>query len=205
MFLTHPHPDHFGGIDLFVHAGGGCSFYASRQTHDSIAEDRMGFIEKSREVVGDDFPEIVTLPDTILTMGQTVAVDGLTIETREMGAGEAECMTVLYLPNSGDPFASDIIQNKMTAFLLEGRLDAWLGRIEALRHAFPNMRTIYPGHGPSGTPEALISYQRRYLETFKGFIAEERKCLSTKPWQVHVATVALECGHRMVRGFAFSL
>lgn len=181
VFLTHPHPDHFGGIGVFVDAGNNCPLYASRQTRDSIAEDRMGLIGKSRESVGDDFPEVVTLPDHVLARNETLRIADLEIATPEMGAGEAECMTVVYLPASGDLFAGDVVQHRMTAFLLEGRIDAWLDQVEALRREFPQMKVLHPGHGESGTPDELLAYQRDYLDSFKSFVAAEVAGEALKP------------------------
>ena len=168
VFITHPHPDHVGGIPVFA---AGCPVYASQTTHDSLAGDRMGFIAKTQAILGAEFPDPVVLPDTILTPDQTITVAGLEIATAEMGPGEAECMTVLYLPESGDLFAADCVQHGMTAFLLEGRIDAWLGQLAALRARFPDAVTLHPGHGPSGPPDALIAFQAQYLTALRDRVA----------------------------------
>ena len=175
VILTHPHPDHFGGLGVFAPKGSGVPVYASRQTRDSIAEDRFGLVKASHEVVKDDFPDEVTLPDHFLQDGETIRIAGIDIVAREWGEGEAECMTILYLPAARALFTADVVQDRMTAFLLEGRSAAWLSQLERLRVAFPDAETLYPGHGEPGAPEDLIARQVAYLEHFRALVAAEAR------------------------------
>ena len=173
VVLTHPHPDHFGGIGVFAPAGSGVPVYGSRQTRDSIAEDRFGLVKASHDVVGDDFPAEVTLPDRLLEDGETIHAAGLELVAHEWGEGEAECMTVLHLSAAHALFCADVVQDRMTAFLLEGRSSAWLGQLRRLRSAFPDVETLYPGHGEPGAPEVLIDRQIDYLDTFRALVEAE--------------------------------
>lgn len=166
VFLTHPHPDHFGGIGVFAPKGAGVPVYGSAQTRESISADRWGLVKASHDVVGDDFPAEVTLPDAILADSDPVEIDGVVVLPGEMGGGEAECMTVLHLPQQRVLFAADIVQHRMTAFLLEKRTRAWIAQLRALRERFADVRLIYPGHGEPGPADVLISAQIEYLETF---------------------------------------
>lgn len=170
VFLTHPHPDHFGGIGVFSPENSSIPVYGSAQTRSSIETDRWGLVKASHEVVGDDFPPEVSLPTDILADSQPVVIDGVTIIPAEMGGGEAECITVLHLPEQRALFAADIVQHRMTAFLLEGRSAAWLGQLEALRTRFPDIQTLYPGHGEMGHPDELIGAQIAYLEAFRAAV-----------------------------------
>ena len=173
VFLTHPHPDHFGGIGVFAPPGSGVPVYGSAQTRDSIAEDRFGLVKASHEVVGDDFPAEVTLPDRLTADGDVVDAAGLRFALHEWGAGEAECMTVIHVPELRALFCADIVQDRMTAFLLEGRTAPWLAQLDRLQAAFPDAVTLYPGHGAPGTPAELIARQADYLDAFRSLVAAE--------------------------------
>ena len=171
VFLTHPHPDRFGGIGVFTAPG--TPLYGTQQTLDSIAQDRLGLVRQSRDAVQDDFPRHVTVPDQILDDGADLTIAGLRIIAYEWGAGEAECMTILHLPGHDVLFCADIVQDHMTPFLLEGGSAAWLDQLERMRVAFPGIQQLYPGHGAPGVPETLIAQQVEYLTTFRHLIARE--------------------------------
>jgi glyoxylase-like metal-dependent hydrolase (beta-lactamase superfamily II) len=81
-------------------------------------------------------------------------------------------MTVLHVPTEKVLFAADIVQHRMTAFLLEGRVRAWVAQLPALRERFHDVETLYPGHGDAGPANDLIDAQIEYLEAFIRLAAE---------------------------------
>ena len=173
VILTHPQPDHFGGLGVFAPKGSGIPVLGSARTRDSMAEDRFGLVKASHEAVKDDFPAEVTLPDSLVGDGEVVHAAGLTFELHEWGAGEAECMTIVHLPSARALFCADVVQDGMTAFLLEGRSGAWLDQLTRLGAAFPDVEILYPGHGEPGIPAALIARQVAYLDHFRSLVAAE--------------------------------
>lgn len=173
LILTHEHPDHMGGWQAFARAFPGVPFYLSQAARDAIIADKFGFQQLSEQASGDNFSEGVPVPTGIVRDGESYELGGLQFVVDEIGAGEAEGLTMLYVPAVRTLFSTDLIANRMTPFLIEGRTTAWLRQLDAVEAAYGGAETIYPGHGQPGTVAALVANQREYLRYFRQLITAQ--------------------------------
>jgi glyoxylase-like metal-dependent hydrolase (beta-lactamase superfamily II) len=167
ILVTHPHPDHVGGIGEFDRAYPEAPIYANTATAEFIRTDPLGFYALTHQQLGDDHPAKPVVPDHTVAPGAPVDIAGLHLETAEFGAGEAVAAVAYYQPDSAALFAGDLVGNRVTPALLEGHTCGWLTSLDQLRARFPDARILYPGHGAPGDPAALIDAQREYLRTFR--------------------------------------
>lgn len=172
MLLTHAHPDHIGGLQLFKQAYPEAILYASHATADELRDDTQGYQKLSREILKDKAPSGYAAPDRVVALDR-LEIAGLAVEARELGPGEATSATVYCLPDSGDLFAGDVAINQMTDFLLEGRTKTWLTQIETLRIAYPDVKTLFPGHGPPAEAARLFDRQVSYLTFIRDAVAAQ--------------------------------
>jgi glyoxylase-like metal-dependent hydrolase (beta-lactamase superfamily II) len=162
IIISHPHPDHARGLAVLSRAFPNAPIYSSQATRDSLSADAFHY-----------FPDHVPMPARIIRPDQDLVIGNLTFKPDEIGAGEAEAMTVLYMPSENIVFSSDAVSGpRMTPFLIEGRSGAWLKQLETMLPRYGKAKTLYPGHGASGAPQDLISAQMKYLTTFRGLIKE---------------------------------
>jgi glyoxylase-like metal-dependent hydrolase (beta-lactamase superfamily II) len=160
IIISHPHPDHVRGLVVLAKAFPNAPIYSSQATLASIKTDKLHY-----------FPDHLPLPDKIIPPRQEFVIGDIRFQSDEIGPGEAEAMTMFYLPTENIVFSSDVISGpRMTPFLVEGRSGAWLKQLEAILPKYGKVKTVYPGHGASGSPQALISEQKQYLVTFQGLI-----------------------------------
>jgi glyoxylase-like metal-dependent hydrolase (beta-lactamase superfamily II) len=169
ILLTHPHPDHVGGLGEFGVAFPQVPIYASEATTSWMRRDPLGFYPLARQADA-DYPATLTYPDRTFGPDETLDIGGLRFETVEYGPGESETATVFYEPVSAALFAGDLVCNRATPALLEGDTCGWLSNIDRLRDRFPEARVLYPGHGAPGEPAPLIEQQRVYLERYREFV-----------------------------------
>lgn len=174
MLLTHPHPDHIGGLDQFRAAFPGVPVYASQPTANEVRADRMGFQTLARKSLGMQAPRAYPVPDRIIGYYETLKIGGVTIETREFGSGEAISATSFYLPSTGQLFGGDIAIAEMASFLLEGRTGPWLKQIRSMRLAYPQTRMLYPGHGEAGPLDRIAAAEEKSLLTYRRLVAAAR-------------------------------
>jgi glyoxylase-like metal-dependent hydrolase (beta-lactamase superfamily II) len=181
ILVTHGHPDHYAGIGVFREAFPGLVTYASKTTHDTIANDGYGFNALLQRATPDNFPNPVIAPNRIIAPDETLTIDGVRIVTREFGKSDANSMTVYYLPTTGDLFAGDIILSGMHAFFYEGASSQWLTSLDRLTSQFPQARALHPGHGEPGAPQTLISAQRDYIVAARAIAVDAITRLGATP------------------------
>jgi glyoxylase-like metal-dependent hydrolase (beta-lactamase superfamily II) len=174
IIITHPHPDHIGGLGVFAEAAPMAPIYASELTRDEMATDSQGLIALARSFEGADFPSTITVPTNIVQDGQRLDIDGLALLIRQHGASEAIDAITIEVPELDALFAGDLVANQMTVALIEGRSGAWLAQLDQLRATLSAETTIYPGHGEPGNGVNLVDAQTRYLDVFRQLVLEHR-------------------------------
>ena len=175
LLLTHPHPDHIGGMDQFRKAFPQASMYASQASVDEIKNDTTGYIKMGPIFLKDKAPAAYPAPDRILKNRDRFTIDGLVIESLEMGAGEAVNATVFHIPSRSIVLTGDIVANDMEDFMLEGRTGLWLKQIDVLEQKFGRARMFYPGHGAPAKPLTLINKQRQVLKFVRSEVNKQIK------------------------------
>jgi glyoxylase-like metal-dependent hydrolase (beta-lactamase superfamily II) len=179
LLITHAHPDHIGGIELFKQAFPHLPVYASQSTIQAARTDPSGWQQATRRALKERAPSTFALPDRVLANDQRLALAGITLEVYEGGPGESESSTMLFLPETGDLFTGDVVSNEVVDFFLEGRTGQWLQQLEQISQRFPNMRTVRPGHGADGPASRLINHTREYIEFYR---AQTKRQLDAGEW-----------------------
>ncbi|MEJ6393838.1 MBL fold metallo-hydrolase [Gymnodinialimonas sp. 2305UL16-5] len=172
ILVTHGHPDHYTGLEQFRAQWPGVPIYASPETIRVVETDHYGYHQVVRELAPDAAPSEFVVPDRPIELNETLAIDGVTIETREMGPSEATSATVFYLPETQELYAGDTVLNQMHGFLYEERSGEVLDTLQRMRVLFPEAQVIHPGHGDPGAAMALMDAHEDYTETARRLVAE---------------------------------
>jgi cyclase len=88
------------------------------------------------------------------------------------GPGHTEDDSILYLPEDGIVFASDLLFVNSHPYLPDGELLSWLDGLKKLEEM--GLQKIVPGHGPVGTPED-VGLLRLYITSLQNLAARSVK------------------------------
>jgi glyoxylase-like metal-dependent hydrolase (beta-lactamase superfamily II) len=171
ILVTHPHPDHFNGLDHVLSAFPGTPVYATAATRQGISETAEPKRAYWTPIVGADYPQHFRLPDQTLVDGQELDFDGLRLKIVDFGAAECSDNISIALPALDAVIASDILYNRVHPWLVEGRSGLWLAALAKAKSRFAGARRFFAGHGSAGGPDALEVLER-YILDFRTLVAE---------------------------------
>lgn len=170
LTITHFHPEHGYGANVFADAGARIVYNRSQQ--DELDEKGQPYLEMFR-TFGDAVAEQLegvefVQPDELYDDRTSLDLGGVTVELLHFGLAHTRGDQVVFVPKDHVLFAGDLLENRIFPIVpwfppqdVDVNGSRWiqvLARLEELEPA-----VVVPGHGEVTGPE-LIGQVRAYLE-----------------------------------------
>lgn len=162
IFITHGHPDHYFGLEIIAKAFPKAKVLGAPGTIADIKATAQGKIDYWGKIYKDDLTK--TIPKVNEFTGKTLQLEKETIEIVELGAGESEHASVLYVPSLKALIAGDMISGDVHLWLAENRPAGWLENLGQIRKDL-KVEAVYSGHGKSGD-QSLLDVNEGYINHF---------------------------------------
>lgn len=162
VFITHAHPDHFLGLPVILGAFPQVKVVATGAVAERMStaapEYHATYAAALGAEIADTYVVAEALPENALEL------EGEKITVLEIGPGEADVSSALYIPSIKTIVTGDQIFSRVHVWLVEYRPEGSLEGIRRLRDAGP-IDVVLPGHGPAGGPE-LLDANEKYIRDF---------------------------------------
>ncbi|HTI74564.1 MAG TPA: MBL fold metallo-hydrolase [Mycobacterium sp.] len=169
ILLTHPHPDHVGGLGVLHARFPETPIYASEATDKWMRDDPLADYPLALQA-DPDYPQTLTYATETFAGNAELHIAGLTLQSVDLGPGESATATVYFEPSTRTLFGGDLTGYHVTPALTEGNSCGWLTNLAALSSRFGDADLIYPGHGDYGMAIHQINTQRDYLKRYRDLV-----------------------------------
>ncbi len=175
VYITHPHPDHYFGLEVIRTAFPGVKIVAIPPVAAAIEAAFAKKIAQWGPRLGANGPSKVVLPAPLAS--NALELEGHQIEIIGPLQGDAFNNTLLWIPSLQAVIAGDTVfsgTHVWTASTDTAERAHWLGTLDRIEALEPKI--VVPGHFKPGTPLTLaaVAHTRGYLEAFDGVVAATR-------------------------------
>lgn len=175
IYITHPHPDHYFGIDVIRQAFPNTKIVASKATVEEIKKSWEASLAQWKPAYGDNLTANVTIPDVL--EGSSIMVEGDTLQIFSGIQGDDAFNSYLWIPSIKTVVTGDIVYNGVYPWTLEttpGQRKSWIAAIDKI--AALNPVTIIGGHKNPALKDDIsgLVFTKKYLAYYDSVLPSSK-------------------------------
>lgn len=168
IYITHGHADHWYGVGELLRRFPTARAVTTAGVVDYIGKTQVQTAKQWRAMFGDRAVNPTAMPEIV---SGPLSLEGQELRIIEVGQGDIENSTVLYIPSIDTVVAGDVVYNKIHMMVgLGGPKEwaLWLDSIDKIEKLKP--RAIVAGHKKPELPDTdahrIIEESRSYIKLF---------------------------------------
>jgi len=168
VFITHPHPDHYAGLQVIREEFPNTSIIATPSVVSDINATGPFALKAVQDKYGDRAADKLVIPNSYSSAA--LNLEGNEIGIVEFQGGEASHQSALYI-NAAQAFISgDLVYNKVHPLLAEKQLDQYISNLDKIP-SVGEIKNIYVGHGENTKGISILEEMKGYIRFFKDTVA----------------------------------
>jgi len=170
IYITHGHPDHYLGLEVLTREFPDAKVLATKEVADYIRKPGSNYIAEWKPLYKDDLADSFIVPQAV--NASFLDLEGEQIKIIELGPGESESASALYIPSLKVLISGDAAYGGVHLWLAENRPDGWLANLDKLS-SLGEIDEVLPGHGSPAGPKVLAE-DKSYIRDFVKAVGSSR-------------------------------
>jgi glyoxylase-like metal-dependent hydrolase (beta-lactamase superfamily II) len=175
VYITHPHPDHFFGLEVIKQAFPKAKIYAAPVVLADMKKSAPAREKTWKPIYGANLAKPV-YPQSYKK--NTIDLEGQSIELIPLEPGESSSGVMVHIPSIKTVVAGDVVYNGVHPWLAEADADrrqTWLKNLEKIKALSPT--TVIAGHkspDAKGDTIAAVEFTIQYVKDFDKAVGESK-------------------------------